>query len=132
MNANASTEVPPREPPRENSELQQWLHHVEQNQRPRIGVCFRNLDCFGSRISSQYLTTYLSALARPLQYFRPRQPHAQILFGFNGAIQPGEMLLVLGRPGSGCSTFLKTLSGETHGLQLGKDTVINYQGALQK
>ncbi|KAF9461129.1 hypothetical protein BDZ94DRAFT_1373768 [Collybia nuda] len=30
--------------------------------------------------------------------------------GFEGVVRPGEMLLVLGRPGSGCSTLLKTLA----------------------
>jgi ATP-binding cassette, subfamily G (WHITE), member 2, SNQ2 len=33
---------------------------------------------------------------------------------FNGCAKPGEMVLVLGRPGSGCTTFLKTI-----GLQRG-------------
>lgn len=36
-----------------------------------------------------------------------------ILSGFEGVVMPGEMLLVLGRPGSGCSTFLKALSNQT-------------------
>lgn len=41
-----------------------------------------------------------------------------------------EMLLVLGRPGSGCSTLLKTIAGETHGLNISKNSHINYQGTL--
>lgn len=32
----------------------------------------------------------------------------KILSDFTGVVKPGEMLLVLGRPGSGCSTFLRT------------------------
>ena len=35
-----------------------------------------------------------------------------IIEGFDGIVRPGEMLLVLGRPGSGCSTLLKTIAGE--------------------
>jgi ATP-binding cassette subfamily G (WHITE) protein 2 (SNQ2) len=35
-----------------------------------------------------------------------------IIQGFTGRLNPGEMLLVLGRPGSGCSTFLKTLAND--------------------
>jgi ATPase subunit of ABC transporter with duplicated ATPase domains len=31
----------------------------------------------------------------------------KILDDFRGVVQPGEMVLVLGRPGSGCTTFLK-------------------------
>jgi ABC-type multidrug transport system ATPase subunit len=38
-----------------------------------------------------------------------------LLHNFNGIVQPGEMCLVLGRPGSGCSTFLKTISNEREG-----------------
>lgn len=38
------------------------------------------------------------------------------------------MLVVLGRPGSGCSTFLKTIAGETHGFYIDQASDINYQG----
>lgn len=34
-----------------------------------------------------------------------------LLKNFSGIIRPGEMVLVLGRPGSGCTTFLKAVSG---------------------
>lgn len=36
-----------------------------------------------------------------------------LLHDFSGSLKAGEMLLVLGRPGSGCSTFLKTLASQT-------------------
>jgi ATP-binding cassette subfamily G (WHITE) protein 2 (SNQ2) len=36
-----------------------------------------------------------------------------ILKDFKGVLQPGEMMLVVGRPGSGCSTALKALAGLT-------------------
>lgn len=38
-----------------------------------------------------------------------------ILHNFNGHVNPGECVLVLGRPGSGCSTFLKTIANEREG-----------------
>lgn len=38
-----------------------------------------------------------------------------ILEGFRGVIRPGEMVLVLGRPGSGCSTFLKVIANQRFG-----------------
>jgi ATP-binding cassette subfamily G (WHITE) protein 2 (PDR) len=34
----------------------------------------------------------------------------------------------LGRPGSGCSTFLKAISGDLYGLSLDPGSVINYNG----
>lgn len=52
----------------------------------------------------------------------------QILRNFEGLVKSGEMLVVLGRPGSGCSTLLKTIAGETHGFYINEGTHINYQG----
>jgi ATP-binding cassette subfamily G (WHITE) protein 2 (SNQ2) len=34
---------------------------------------------------------------------------------FSGVVRDGEMLLVLGRPGSGCSTFLKAITNKIEG-----------------
>lgn len=38
-----------------------------------------------------------------------------ILRGFRGVVKPGEMVLVLGRPGSGCTTFLKVIANQRYG-----------------
>ncbi|OBT81193.1 hypothetical protein VE02_10126 [Pseudogymnoascus sp. 03VT05] len=38
-----------------------------------------------------------------------------ILKGFRGVVKPGEMVLVLGRPGSGCTTFLKVIANQRFG-----------------
>jgi ATP-binding cassette subfamily G (WHITE) protein 2 (SNQ2) len=35
-----------------------------------------------------------------------------ILHKNSGLLKPGEMCLVLGRPGSGCSTFLKSITNQ--------------------
>lgn len=40
---------------------------------------------------------------------------ATILDKFRGVCKPGEMVLVLGKPGSGCTTFLKTIANQRHG-----------------
>jgi ATP-binding cassette subfamily G (WHITE) protein 2 (PDR) len=52
----------------------------------------------------------------------------EILKGIEAVVEPGEMLLVLGRPGSGCSTLLKTLAGQTHGFNVDSGSKFNYQG----
>lgn len=75
------------------------------------------------------------------------QRKIQILRDFDGLIKSGEMvshwavftmcsnsltclqLVVLGRPGSGCSTLLKTISGETDGFFVDSNSEINYQGS---
>ncbi|TFL05156.1 putative ABC multidrug transporter [Pterulicium gracile] len=54
----------------------------------------------------------------------------QILRNVDGLVRSGEMLIVLGRPGSGCTTFLKTLAGETHGFYLEAETSIHYQAEV--
>lgn len=38
------------------------------------------------------------------------------------------MLTVLGRPGNGCSTLLKTLAGDTDGIFVDDQSLISYQG----
>ncbi|KAM4066414.1 ABC-2 type transporter [Hirsutella rhossiliensis] len=38
------------------------------------------------------------------------------------------MLLVLGRPGSGCTSLLKALAGDTHGISIGPGSIVNYHG----
>lgn len=68
-------------------------------------------------IQSQPAPTVLSAaksafgLLGPIQNWLGCQPSRLILREFSAAILPGEMLLVIGKPGSGCTTFLKTLAG---------------------
>lgn len=47
-------------------------------------------------------------------YFR-KPPMQSILSDSHGCVKPGEMLLVLGRPGSGCTTLLKLLSNRRRG-----------------
>jgi ATP-binding cassette subfamily G (WHITE) protein 2 (SNQ2) len=37
------------------------------------------------------------------------EPSRKLLHYFRGHIKAGEMLMVIGRPGSGCTTFLKSL-----------------------
>ncbi|EQL02664.1 ATP-binding cassette transporter ABC1 [Ophiocordyceps sinensis CO18] len=81
-------------------------------------------------------TRYGSVLAAPLRpgeflSFGKKEPK-QILQGFEGLVESGELLIVLGRPGSGCSTLLKTLCGELHGLALGAESNVHYNGIPQR
>lgn len=52
----------------------------------------------------------------------------QILEGLDGVLESGEMLVVLGPPGSGCTTLLKTIAGEMNGLYLDSQAEMNYRG----
>lgn len=46
---------------------------------------------------------------------RRKTPLKTILDNSHGCVKPGEMLLVLGRPGSGCTTLLRMLSNRRNG-----------------
>ncbi|KAJ1036135.1 hypothetical protein NDA18_000001 [Ustilago nuda] len=58
----------------------------------------------------------LTTLVPPLKkLFTPRNiPTTTLLHNSSGILKPGEMLLVLGRPGSGCSTALRAITSKNH------------------
>lgn len=101
--------------------------------RERAGIVFKNLNVSGLGAALQLQNTVGSVLLAPL---RPENyislarsaPKRHILQSFDGLVKSGEMLMVLGKPGSGCSTFLKTVCGELHGLLVHKESVIHYNG----
>ncbi|TFK52853.1 hypothetical protein OE88DRAFT_1627317 [Heliocybe sulcata] len=81
-----------------------------------IGVTFKDLRVVGMGSAASYQQT-LGSLFNPRTLIEQinkmrRPPLRDILAGFDGVVRPGEMLLVLGRPGSGCSTLLKTLANQ--------------------
>ncbi|KAG2050787.1 hypothetical protein BDR06DRAFT_959744 [Suillus hirtellus] len=89
-----------------------------------LGVMFKDLRVIGVGARASLQPTIGSmfnpaAILRNISAMR-NPPVRDILSGFEGVVAPGEMLLVLGRPGSGCSTFLKTIAnqrGEYHAIQ---------------
>lgn len=97
------------------------------------GVAYKNLSAHGFGNPTDYQKTFgnypleIPSLMKRLVGQR-QQTKIQILRDFDGLIKSGEMLVVLGRPGSGCSTLLKTISGETDGFFVAGDSYINYQG----
>lgn len=58
-----------------------------------------------------------------------RKGERYLLKDFSGILKPGEMMLVVGRPGSGCTTFLKSLAGLTESYAGTEGGV--YYGALK-
>ncbi|KAK1142767.1 Multidrug resistance protein [Aspergillus melleus] len=101
--------------------------------RRTAGVSFRNLNAFGYGTAADYQTDVANMWLKGFGWVRNvlgfgNKVRIDILRNFEGFVRSGEMLVVLGRPGSGCSTFLKTIAGETHGLWLDEGTDIQYQG----
>ncbi|RAL04636.1 pleiotropic drug resistance family ABC transporter [Aspergillus ibericus CBS 121593] len=101
--------------------------------RRTAGVSFRNLNAFGYGTAADYQANVANMWLKGFGWLREKlgcrnKVRIDILRNFEGFVHSGEMLVVLGRPGSGCSTFLKTIAGETHGLWLDHGTDIQYQG----
>ncbi|USP73527.1 abc multidrug transporter [Curvularia clavata] len=98
----------------------------------KVSVVFKNLNVFGSGKALQLQSTVTDMFMAPFrakEYFGKTQ-RKQILHSFDGIIRAGELCVVLGRPGSGCSTLLKALTGELHGLET-DDSIIHYNGVPQ-
>ena len=96
------------------------------------GFSFRNLSAHGFGTGTDFQKSvgniYLQVVGGVRQMMGVGQRRIDILQKFDGLVHAGEMLVVLGPPGSGCSTFLKTITGETHGYNVDPESVINYQG----
>ncbi|SPO07283.1 probable ABC1 transport protein [Cephalotrichum gorgonifer] len=102
----------------------------------QAGVAYSDLTVSGSGAAMRLQQTVGSLLMAPLRLgehlsFGKRKPKT-ILKRFDGLLRSGELLIVLGRPGSGCSTLLKTMTGELSGLELSNESSINYNGVPQK
>jgi ABC-type multidrug transport system ATPase subunit len=98
----------------------------------KVNVVYKNLDVFGSGKALQLQSTVADLFMSPFRAkeFFGKSERKQILHSFDGIIRAGELCIVLGRPGSGCSTLLKALTGELHGLET-DESVIHYNGIPQ-
>ncbi|KIJ13672.1 hypothetical protein PAXINDRAFT_170181 [Paxillus involutus ATCC 200175] len=108
--------------PDDDFDFETWLKDITRHsgkhgiQARRLGVAFKNLRVVGIGARASFQPTIGSilspvAIMKSIDTMR-HPPVRDILSGFEGVVIPGEMLLVLGRPGSGCSTFLKTIANQ--------------------
>lgn len=102
----------------------------------RAGILFKNLNISGSGSAlnlQKNVGSFFMAPFRLNEYFNfGSKPQKQILRNFDGVLKTGEMLVVLGRPGSGCSTLLKSMTGELHGLDQDENSTVSYNGISQE
>ncbi|KAI5963215.1 SNQ2 [Candida pseudojiufengensis] len=101
------------------------------------GVTFKDLCVYGTDESFAIVPTVLDLLKGPIGIIQKiiasaRTQDKKILNNLNGIAKPGEMVLVLGRPGAGCTTFLKSLTGTDFDLYKKIDGDIRYDGLPQK
>ncbi|PGH13961.1 hypothetical protein AJ79_03376 [Helicocarpus griseus UAMH5409] len=100
------------------------------------GLCFQNMNVFGYGTGTDYqkdvANVWLEAAGLVRKVFGYGKKRIDILRNFDGVLNNGEMLVVLGPPGSGCSTYLKTISGETNGIYIDDEAYFNYKGLSYK
>ncbi|KAF8930773.1 ABC-2 type transporter-domain-containing protein [Dissophora ornata] len=95
--------------------------------RRHLGVVWENMEVLGEGVGAQYIKTFadpfigLSNLVNPYFWAKkafskgqsaPKTITKTILHPMNGYCKDGEMILVLGRPGAGCSTLLRVLAND--------------------
>ncbi|KAJ5771410.1 uncharacterized protein N7511_003461 [Penicillium nucicola] len=91
------------------------LENGQDQIRKRLTVTFRDLNvrvtapdaALGSTLWSEVDPRQIGSLIK-----RGNRPKRTILKDLAGQIRPGEMLLVLGRPGSGCTSLLRVLAND--------------------
>ncbi|KAI4824766.1 putative Brefeldin A resistance protein, partial [Aureobasidium sp. EXF-8845] len=109
----------------------------------KLGVTWENLTvkgvgadaCFNENVLSQFIPGPLKGRKKTDQ-----ASLRTIIDNSSGVVKPGEMLLVLGRPGAGCTTLLKLLAnrrsgfaeidGDVHYGSLRHDEATKYQGQI--
>lgn len=105
----------------------------------KAGVAFENVNVHGFGSETDYQKNILNVWLGVAGVVRRlaggwngegRGRRIDILRDFDGVVRDGEMLVVLGPPGSGCTTLLKTIAGETGGIFLGEGSYFNYRGEL--
>ncbi|KAI0898949.1 ATP-binding cassette transporter [Annulohypoxylon nitens] len=94
-----------------------FLRNHTRLEKPKYNVVFHNLTVRGAGIGHQTAPTVPTALAALAQNLNPKlylsnepQPSRTLLYPMSGILRGGETLMVIGKPGSGCTTFLKTLA----------------------
>ncbi|KAJ2633592.1 ATP-binding cassette transporter snq2 [Coemansia sp. RSA 1290] len=126
-------------------DLASWLVGRQEQQGPpfakRVGLLFDNLCVYGDKVQERHINTVatpfwklLKAIPRVFKFstlFQSANQHKLLLNNMMGMVEDGEMLLVLGRPGAGCSTLLRVLGNRRKGYY-SIDGIVSYGGLTPK
>ncbi|PQE33697.1 ABC transporter protein [Rutstroemia sp. NJR-2017a WRK4] len=104
--------------------------------RRSAGFCFENLSVHSFSRPTDYQKDVANVVLELGAFFRwlvgSGSRKVEILKSFDGFVEQGETLLIIGRPGAGSSTLLKTISGDIDGLVIDPNSIINYHGVSHK
>ncbi|CAI4058482.1 hypothetical protein N7582_001118 [Saccharomyces uvarum] len=103
----------------------------------KAGVTIENVGAQGSDESALEGATFGNILCLPLTIIKGIKAKKQkkmrdIIQNVNALAEAGEMVLVLGRPGAGCSSFLKVTAGEIDQFAGGVSGDVAYDGIPQE
>ncbi|KAH7176418.1 ABC-2 type transporter-domain-containing protein [Dactylonectria macrodidyma] len=90
---------------------------ASQNPERELGITWQNLNVEVISADAAIHENVLSQfnIPRLIKEARHKPPLKTIVDNSHGCVKPGEMLLVLGRPGSGCTTLLNMLANRRRG-----------------
>ena len=104
-----------------------------------LGVAYKDLRAYGRAADADYQATTLNAplkvaseLWNSVVNRNDTSRNFDILKPMDGVLKKGTVTVVLGRPGAGCTTLLKTLAAHTYGYHVAKESVISYDGLTSK
>ncbi|ODV65866.1 pleiotropic drug resistance protein PDR [Hyphopichia burtonii NRRL Y-1933] len=109
-------------------------NNAEYYKPTSLGVYYKGLRAYGDATDSTFQSDFGNIVYKygsQLVNLLSKQDESKqydILKPMDGLIRPGELTVVLGRPGAGCSTFLKTLANQTHGFKLDPNSKVSYDG----
>ncbi|AAS54349.2 AGL142Cp [Eremothecium gossypii ATCC 10895] len=103
-------------------------------------VVIQNLRVCGVSADTDYQATVGNSPLKALRMLYQMTPFARgreksefdILKPLDVVFEPGRLCVVLGRPGAGCSTLLKTVGARTYGFTVAPESEISYSGFSQK
>ncbi|KAK4629104.1 ABC multidrug transporter H [Fulvia fulva] len=101
------------------AEVKEMLRQTESDgaKEKRLGVTWKNLTVKGVGADAAFHENVLSQydVSTLFKESRQKPPLKTIVEDSHGCVKPGEMILVLGRPGAGCTSLLKMLSNRRLG-----------------
>jgi ABC-type multidrug transport system fused ATPase/permease subunit len=97
---------------------------------PHVTLAWKDLSVYGDDVGRATQQDALSIFTESFSTLRNlwvKPPEKRILHDIDGLLEPGEMMLVLGPPSSGCTTLLRMLSGQLGGYRKWSGS-ISYSG----